>query len=69
MNCVILFRVNGGPAQAIRHCDETGAETGELHEFDHIDDAVSFVHAADNPFARQIESGQIDYQIVELDEL
>ena len=69
MNCIILFRVNSGPVQAIRHSDETGRETGELHEFSHMDDAVSFVHAADHPFARLIESGQLDYQIVSLDEL
>lgn len=69
MNCVILFRINGGPVQAVRHCDEAGIDLGELHEFNHADDAVSFVHAADHPFSRLIESGQLDYQIVALDEL
>lgn len=69
MNCAILFRLNGGAVQAVRHSDDAGSETGELYEFAHMDDAVSFVHAADHPFAKLIEAGQVDYQIVTLDEL
>jgi hypothetical protein len=62
MNCIILFRINGSPVQAVQHDDE-------LHEFSDMDDAVSFAHAADTPFARLIEAGQIVFQIVPLDEL
>jgi hypothetical protein len=69
MNCILLFRINGGPVQAIRHCDEAGNETGEIHEFDHMDDALAFIDAVDHPFARLIDSGQVDCQIVSLDEL
>ncbi len=62
-NCVILFRINGGSVQGVTFDD------GELHEFPNLDAAVGFVHAADHPFARLIDRGQADYQIVELDEL
>jgi hypothetical protein len=66
MNCVILFRINGGSVQGVTFDD------GELHEFPHRDEAIRFADASGphpSPFAKLVESGQADYQIVELDEL
>lgn len=62
MNCVILFRINGGSVQGVTFDD------GELHEFPHVDEALRFAEGS-SPFARLVVSGQADYQIVELSEL
>lgn len=66
MNCVILFRINGGEVQAI------ASDNGKIHEFRNFDEAVSFA-SGDDPrpatFAKLVASGQADYQIVSLDEL
>jgi hypothetical protein len=56
--CVILFRVNGGPVQAV--CDDHGA----ICEFADGEDAISFLE--DWP---PWKSGEADTQIVQLDEL
>lgn len=61
MDCVILFRVNGGHVQAVM--DNT-----EIREFPNLDAAVSHTQGG-TMFAKLIESGQADFQIVELNEL
>lgn len=61
LRCVILYRVNGGPVQAVGNSDD-----GEpvIEEFASREEAIDF--AEDNGL---FQSGQADYQIVELDEL
>ena len=67
MICIILYRINGGKVQAVLNDDE------EICEFPHMDAAVRYaLNGADDPpslFAKICESGQADYQIVELNEL
>lgn len=57
--CVILFRMNGGPVEAVR------TQGGGLHVFTDRDDAISFL----DDHWRMWRSGYVDTQIVELDEL
>lgn len=59
MNCCILYRVNGGKLQFVATSD-----AGDICEFPDMDAAISY--ADQNGL---FESGQADYQIVELDEL
>jgi hypothetical protein len=58
MLCIILYRTNGGSLEYV----DDGA--GGIHEFPHRDDAIAY--AMNNPL---FDSGQADYQIVELDEV
>jgi hypothetical protein len=62
MNCCILYRVNGGKLQFV---GQSTSEDGEhIAEFPNIDEAVHY--AMCNSL---FDSGQAEYQIVELDEL
>lgn len=61
MNCVILYRINGGSVQGVTFDD------GELREFPNQDAAIGWLD--DAPLGRLVESGQADCQIVALDEL
>lgn len=61
MNCVILYRINGGSVQGVTFDD------GELHVFPNLDAAVGWLDGA--PLGRLVESGQADCQVVALDEL
>ena len=62
MSCIILYRINGGPVEAL--CKTSADDMGQLFEFPHLDDAVAY--AERNAL---FQSGQADYQIVELNEL
>ena len=64
LDCVILYRVNGGPVKIVRRVTLSGDETDDISEFRNIDEAVDW--ADHNPL---FNSGQADFQIVELDEL
>ena len=62
---IILYRINGGPVQAV-----VNGET--IHEFDNRDDALAIIDMDRSPesqLAQLFEAGQLDYQLVELDEL
>jgi hypothetical protein len=62
VNCCILYRVNGGKLQFV---GESTTEDGEhIAEFPSMDAAVSYALSND-----LFDSGQADYQIVELNEL
>lgn len=56
--CIIVYRVNGGAATVVLDV------AGELATFPHRDDALDY---ADRNSLFQ--SGQAEYQIVELDEI
>lgn len=58
MDTIIAYRVNGGKLQVVL------SEDGEIEVFSHQDYAVDY--ALDNAL---FNSGQADYQIIELDEL
>jgi hypothetical protein len=58
MNCAIFYRVNGGALPVVTTDD------GSPRELLHHDDAV---HYAEHTVLS--ESGDADYQVVELDEL
>lgn len=58
MRCIILFRINGQSLQYVRDVRDG------IHEFPHRDDAIAY--ASSNLL---FDSGQADYQIVELDEV
>lgn len=63
MNCIILYRVNGGPAEAVmEHMADD--DTYRIREYLNFDEAVAFADAN-----KLFQSGQADYQIIELDEL
>ena len=64
VDCVILYRINSRPVQIVRRVTRSGDETDEIIEFRNIDEAVDW--AKHNPL---FNSGQADFQIVELDEL
>lgn len=56
--CVILYRGNGANVQYV------GEEDGDIAVFPHMDDAIAYCEAN-----KLFESGQANYQIVELSEL
>lgn len=64
MTCVILYRINGGPVEIVWKTSSAGAHEDLIYEFGHLDEAVAFAERN-----RLFQSGQADYQIVELDEL
>jgi hypothetical protein len=58
MNCAIFYRVNGDALRVVTTDD------GSPREFRHQDDAVHYAH-----HTVLFESDDVDYQIIELDEL
>jgi len=58
MECVILYRVNGGRVAVVAEPE------GEIAVYPHLDAAVDYAESN-----KLFQSGQADYQIVELDEL
>jgi hypothetical protein len=58
MRCIVLYRINGGVADAVQD------ESGEITEFADMDAAIAYCRG--NPL---FASGQAVYQIVELYEL
>lgn len=62
MNCCILYRVGIGRLQFVY--DGTDESGEHIAEFPHMDAAVAYADAN-----KLFQSGQADYQIVELDEL
>ena len=63
MNCCILYRVNGGKLQFVYDPDDEN-DHAQISEFPDFDAAVAYVEGN-----KLFQSGQADYQIVELDEL
>lgn len=61
MDCVILYRVNGGRVEFV---SDAKTDTENIAVFQHMDDAIAYVDAN-----ALFQSGMADYQIVELDEL
>ena len=62
MRCVILYRVGDSRVDAVREVDIDGGD--HISEFADMDAAISFA------FSNALfQSGQADYQIVQLDEL
>lgn len=59
-DCVILYRTKGGVVDIVRNPDETDLPS----VFPHMDAAIEYADSN-----KLFESGQADYQIVELDEL
>lgn len=63
MRCIILYRVNGGPAEAVMQWVPDKNDY-RIEEYPNFDAAVAFADTN-----KLFQSGQADYQIVELDEL
>lgn len=58
MDCVIVYRINGGKVEFVID------DEGDANVWPHKDDAIAY--ALSNAL---FQSGQTDFQIVELDEL
>ncbi len=61
MDCIIAYRVNGGPVEMVMNFEEDDAKVAV---FPNMDNAISYADGN-----KLFQSGQATYQIIELDEL